>query len=161
MQTLSQMAARLVAIMLSTSSSPNSQGSIPLGEKNYEDKLRKALVAEFNRAQEERGRDTCGKTAVNQWLKEHQPKVALHPSMTDYCDTCKFLKEKLSRNQIVQNRLQKSGNASVAELHRLQREKEEYEREHKEHKENAKKSHEYYREAAPMLASQWSYPVVA
>ena len=64
----------------------------------------------------ERGRPTCGKTAATEWLKKHRPKVALHPNMTDYCDTCKHLKEELSRNQAVLNRLQQSGSASEVEL---------------------------------------------
>ena len=64
----------------------------------------------------ERGRPTCGKTAALEWLKKHRPKVALHPSMTDHCDTCKHLKEELSHNQPVLNRLQQSGSASEAEL---------------------------------------------
>ena len=74
------------------------------------------MVSEFNRAQVEQGRGTCGPTAAAEWLDKHRPKVALHPSMTDYCDTCKNLKEELSRNQAVKNRLHQSDNASESDL---------------------------------------------
>ena len=84
------------------------------GEKNYEDKAQSSLVYEFNRIQKGMGRQTCGSTASTEWLKQHRPKVALHPSMTDYCDTCKYLKEQLSRNQAIINRSQQSG--SVPEI---------------------------------------------
>ena len=64
------------------------------GEKNYDEKAHSSLVHEFNRVQGEMRKGTCGPTAASEWLKKHRPKVALHPSMTDYCDTCKSLKEK-------------------------------------------------------------------
>ena len=54
------------------------------------------------------GKGTCGPTAANEWLQKHRPKVTLHPSMTDYCDT-RFFKEQLSRVQAITNRLQQSG----------------------------------------------------
>ena len=74
----------------------------PRKAKNFDDKLRKLVISEFNRAQEGCGRGTCGKSAVSEWLKRHRPKVALQPNKTDYSDTCKFLKEKLSSNQAIQ-----------------------------------------------------------
>ena len=82
-------------------------------EKNHEEK---SVVAEFNRAQLEKRRPTCGSTAVREWLHTHRPKVALHPSMTDYCDTGKYLKEQVSRNQAIINRMQQSGSASEVEM---------------------------------------------
>ena len=86
------------------------------GEKNFNEKVQSSVVSQFNKAQTERGKPTCGNTAATEWLEKHRPKVALHPSMTDYCDTCKHLKEELSRNQAVLNRLQQSGSASEIEL---------------------------------------------
>ena len=82
------------------------------GEKKYEEKLQSSVVSQFNKAQREKGRQTCHNSAAANWLQKYRPKVALHPSMTDYCDTCKHLKEQLSRNQAVLNRLQQSGSAS-------------------------------------------------
>ena len=66
------------------------------------------MVSQFNKAQTEKGRQTCHNTAATNWLQKYRPKVALHPSMTYYCDTCKHLKQQLSRNQAVLNRLQQS-----------------------------------------------------
>ena len=43
--------------------------------------------------------------------------------MTDYCDTCKNLKEELSRNQAMKNHLQQSGNASECDLRGLEEER--------------------------------------
>ena len=82
------------------------------GEKNFDDKAHTSLVAEFNRVQRESGKSTCGPTAASEWLQKHRPKVALHPSMTDYCDTCKSLKEELCRTQAISNRLHQSGSAA-------------------------------------------------
>ena len=124
-------------------------------EKNSEQKSRSSLVAEFNRAQVELGRDTCGKTAGREWLKQHRPKHALHPSMTDYCDTCKIKKEELSRIQAVQNRLLQSGNASEGEIKNLEKQKENCEEEMKEHREHAQKSREYYQKTTKACNTEW------
>ena len=86
------------------------------GEKNYDDKAHTSLVAEFNRVQRELGKGICGPTAASEWLKKHRPKVALHPSVTNYCDTCKNLKEELCRVQAITNRLRQSGSAAEADL---------------------------------------------
>ena len=124
-------------------------------EKNYEQKARSSLVAEFNRAQEERGRDSCGKTAGREWLKQHRPKHALHPSMTDYCDTCKIKKEELSRIQAIRNRLLQSGSASVGDIENLQKQKESCEEEMKTHREHAQKSREYYQKTTKTCNTEW------
>ncbi len=79
-----------------------------MGEKIYEEQLQSFVVSQFNKAQTEKGRQTCHNTAATNWLQKYRPKVALHPSMTDYCDTCKHLKQQLSRNQAVLIRLQQS-----------------------------------------------------
>ena len=78
-------------------------------DKNYDEKCKSSIVYEFNRVQREKGRQTCRSTAAREWLHQHRPKTALHPLMTDYCDTCKYLTEQLSRQQAILNRLQKSG----------------------------------------------------
>ena len=77
-------------------------------KKVYEEQLQSFVVSQFNKAQTEKGRQTCHNTAATNWLQKYRPKVALHPSMTDYCDTCKHLKQQLSQNQAVLNRLQQS-----------------------------------------------------
>ena len=114
------------------------------------------MVAEFNRVQRENGRQTCGSTAAIEWLKKHRPKVALHPSMTDYCDTCKYLKEQLSRNQAILNRQQQSGSIPEAELRALELAKVNLEEELACHKDTAPKAREYYKAATEKCKSQWS-----
>ena len=117
------------------------------GEKNYNEKAQSSVVSQFNKAQTERGKPTCGKTAAAEWLEKYRPKVALHPSMTDYCDTCKHLKEELSRNQAVLNRLHQSGSASSDELRAREATKQDLEDRLAEHKSTATKSREYYKTA--------------
>lgn len=126
------------------------------GEKNYEEKSKSSVVAEFNRVQREKEQQTCGSTAAVEWLKKHRPKVAFHPSMTDYCDTCKYLKEQLSRNQAILNRQQQSGSTSEAELRALESAKRNLEEDLKQHKETATKAREYYKAATEKCKSQWS-----
>lgn len=99
-----------------------------------------SLVAEFNRAQKELGKGTCGPTAAGEWLKMHRPKVALHPSMTDYCDTCKNLKEEISHQQTIIDRLQQSGCTSEGDLRAREQTKHQLEEEKKHYKEVATKS---------------------
>ena len=126
------------------------------GKKNFDEKSRSSLVAEFNRAQVELSKGTCRATAATEWLKNHRPKVALHPSMTDYCDTCKHLKEEVSRVQAIMNRLRQSGNASEDELKAYEESKQHLEEERSEHKEVATKSREYFKISKDKCAQSWS-----
>ena len=107
-------------------------------EKNFEDKCKSSVVAQFNRAQLEKGRPTYSNTAAREWLQKHRPKIALHPSMTDYCDTCKYLKEQLSHNQAIYNRMQQSGSASAVEMRETESAKADLEEELREHKNSNK-----------------------
>ena len=107
------MVVRRVATVL-TSFYPNSPELLALQrEKNLEEKCKSSVVAQFNRAQLEKGWPTCSYTTAREL---HTRKVALHPSMTDYCDTSKYLKEHLSRNQAIHNRMQQSGGVSAVEM---------------------------------------------
>ena len=126
------------------------------GEKNYDMKARSSLVAEFNRVQRGLGKGTCGPTAANEWLQKHRPKVTLHPSMTDYCDTCKIFKEQLSRVQAITNRLQQSGSASEDDLRAQEEQKANLEEERRQHKEDATKSREFYKECVEKCKNNWS-----
>lgn len=102
----------------------------------------------------EQGKSTCGPTAAAEWLDKHRPKTALHPSMTDYCDTCKTLEE-LSRNQAVKNRLQQSGNASEADLKGLEEETKQLEGNLIEHKAVTTRAREYYKACMQKCQKQW------
>lgn len=44
------------------------------GEKNFEEKCRSSVVFEFNRAQREEGKGTCGLSAADEWLKNFVPR---------------------------------------------------------------------------------------
>jgi hypothetical protein len=125
------------------------------GEKNFEEKRKSSVVAQFNRAQLEKGRPTCGNTAAREWLRQHRPKVALHPSMTDYCDTCKHLKEQLSRNQAISNRMQQSGSASAVEMRATESTKADLEEELRKHKDTATKAREFYKASTDRCKQQW------
>ena len=76
--------------------------------------------------------------------------------MTDYCDTCKNLKEELSQVQAITNRLQQSGNASKGELRAQEERRYQLEEEKKEHKDDATKAREYYKESVDKCKANWS-----
>ena len=80
----------------------------------------------------------------------------LHPSMTDYCDTCKYLKEQPLRNQATINRSQQSGNALESDLRSLESMKHQLEEELAEHKEVATKSREYYKASTDKCKKEWN-----
>ena len=86
------------------------------GEKNYDEKRKSSIVYKFERVQKEEGRQTCSSSVAREWLHQHRPKTTLHPSMTDYCDTCKYLREQLSRQRAILNRLQQSGSVLETEV---------------------------------------------
>ena len=115
------------------------------GEKNYDEKCKSSIVYEFNRVQREESRQTCSSSVARQWLHQHRPKTSIHPSMTDYCDTCKYLREQLSRQQAILNRLQQSGSALEAEVKAIEKTKTDLEEELKQHKITATKARELYK----------------
>ena len=114
-----------------------------IGEK-YDQKVSTSIVAKFNRAQREMDQGTCGPKAASEWLKTQRPKVALHPNMTDYCDTCENLKQEISRHQAILN-LYQSGSTSESDLHACKETKQHLEEEMKRHKEVSTKAREYYK----------------
>ena len=123
--------------------------------ENFENKCKSSVVAQFNRAQLKKGRRTCSNTAAREWLQKHRPEVALHPSMIDYCDTCKYLKEQLSRNQAIYNRMQQSGSVSAVEMRATESAKADIEKELSEHKNTATKAREFYRTSTERCKQQW------
>ena len=75
--------------------------------------------------------------------------------MTDYCDTCKHLKEELSCNQAVLNRLQQSGSASEGDHRARKTMKQELQEELTQHQSTATKSREYYKSTTDKCKQQW------
>ena len=80
-------------------------------EKDFDEKVSCCLVNEFNRAQESEGSSTAGAYAIRQWLKQHRPKVALHPHKVDYCDSCKRMETELSQLRQIIKRSCQSGSS--------------------------------------------------
>ena len=76
--------------------------------------------------------------------------------MTDYCDTCKNLKEELCRVQAISNRLRQSGSAAEANLRAHDDHKITLEEEIRQHKEDATKSREFYKVCVDKCKNNWS-----
>ena len=67
-------------------------------DSNYQERVKRSVVGEFNRVQRELGKGECSNGSSHNWLKSYRPKVAICPHQ-DYCDTCakrwKFMENKL------------------------------------------------------------------
>jgi len=55
---------------------------------NYEERLSRSIVGEFNRVQRELGKQECSNGSSHNWLKQYRPKLAICPHKENYCDTC-------------------------------------------------------------------------
>ena len=88
-------------------------------------------------------------------MKEYRPKVAIHPHKSDYCDTCKYHKEEISRQQAVFKRLTQSGSANRDQLQATRVAIETHEGELKEHKEEATAAREYYNTMTKKCEDDW------
>ena len=76
-----------------------------VGSRNYEERAKRSVVGEFNRAQEDLGRGTCSNGSSHNWLKQHRSKVGICPHQADYCDTCATNKEAIRAKQTTLNRM--------------------------------------------------------
>ena len=83
--------------------------------------------------------------------EKYDQKIALHPSMTDYCATCKHLKKEIYCQQAINNRLHQSGSTSENDLLAYEEAKLHLEEEMKHHKEVATKAREYYKSCTGYL----------
>lgn len=126
-------------------------------EKDFNEKVSCCLVIEFNRAQEAEGKPTAGAYAIRQWLKEHRPKVAIHPHKVDFCDTCKRLEIEQSRLRQIIKRLHQSGSASANDIQSHEQTVAEIEQELMEHKQGATESQTFYRETTVKCGESWKY----
>ena len=126
------------------------------GEKGYQEKMKSSVVAQFNLAQSEVGKATISGFTARKWLNEERPKLALCPSMTDYCDTCKEFNENMRRVRTTINRKVQSGNNDPIEIEILQKQLACLEKELKEHKDNASSSRAYYRDMVQICKDDWN-----
>ena len=126
------------------------------GVSHYEERLRRSVVGEFNRIQQESGKSGCSNGSSHNWLKTHRPKVAICPHQEDYCDTCARRKTDISGKQTTVNRLLQSSNAAPEEVKRLQDEITSLKQDLECHRQEAQKSHEYYVEVTTRCTSEWN-----
>ena len=124
-------------------------------EKDFDEKSSCSLVSEFNRAQESEGKGTAGSYAIRQWLKQHRPKVAVHPHKVDYCDTCKRLEVELARLRQIIKRLFQSGSTSSDEIKEHEKGVTDIEKELKDNKNSATESQQFYRETVSKCCQTW------
>ena len=79
-------------------------------------------------------KEGCSERSAFRWLKQHRPKHAICPHVTDYCDTCKELVEKMDRQRTILQRLRHSddrSNETLREHEELQKTAESELKEHK------------------------------
>ena len=124
------------------------------GEKDFSAKAHASIVWTFNEAQQELGQATCSAFAARQWLKDNRPKVSLHPHKSDYCDTCKGLKEEISRCNAILKRLTQAGSSTETDLRSIESQVETAEASLKAHKTEAAEGRDYYKTQA-LCASNW------
>jgi hypothetical protein len=126
-----------------------------LGEKDYDTKANASVVWVFNHIQEETGKDTCSAFAARDWLKKYCPKVALHPHKSDYCDTSKFCKEEVSRQQAILKRLLQSGSAQEQEVKDVEAKIKVSEEELHTHREDASTARDYNNLMTTKCKEEW------
>ena len=124
-------------------------------EKDYDTKARASVVSVFNRSQEEAGEGTCSGFAAREWLKNFRPKVAIQPHRSDYCDTCKHLKEEVSRHQTILKRLLQSGSSSEQEMRDTEASIYSNEEDLRHHKEEASAARDFYNTRVKKCQSDW------
>lgn len=122
---------------------------------NYEEKLRRSVVGEFNQCQREAGKGVCSNGSASNWLRKHRPKVSICPHKLDYCDACARLKERMRASQTTLNRLKQTGSSTPEELQSLESQIQMTQQELEEHKQEAAKSHKYYKEMVERCSKQW------
>ena len=125
-------------------------------EKNYLDKVQHSLLCEFNRVQEEEGRQTCSECSAFRWLKEDRPRHAVCPPRTDYCDRCKELNEEINRQKTILQRLRHTGSCSDTELLNHEHLQQEASKNLTEHKAIAQKALEHYRFTVEKCRKDWT-----
>lgn len=125
------------------------------GIPNYEERLQRSVVGEFNRAQRESEKGECSNGSSSNWLKAHRPKVAICPHQQDYCDTCSRSKEEIRSKQTTINRLRQSASAEPSEIKQLEDDIMALNQEFERHRQVANESHKYYVQMTERCSSEW------
>jgi len=69
------------------------------GVNQFEERLIRSVVGEFNCTQQDSGRSGCSNGSSHNWLKTYRPKVAICPHQEDYCNTCARSKTEMNAKQ--------------------------------------------------------------
>ena len=117
------------------------------GTSHYQERVKRSVVGEFNRAQTEAGRGTCSNGSSHDWLKKYRPKVSVCPHQEDYCDTCSKRKEEIRAKQTTINRLLAAAATDPSAISCLEDEKRSFEESLERHRHEAEESHKDYVEA--------------
>ena len=120
---------------------------------NYEQRVQRSVVGEFNRSQRERERGECSNSLSHYWLKE-RPKVAISPHQTDYCDTCKKRNIEIHAKQTTINRLLQSSNADPEEV-KIEDDMTAIKQSLENHRQEAQGAHTYYLETTKRCKNEW------
>lgn len=122
----------------------------------YEDRVARSVVGEFNRVQREQGKSECSNGSSHNWLKSFRPKTAICPHQEDYCDTCAKFKNLIHSKQTTINRVQQSAQASSEDIQKLSDELKQLRADHGDHRCKAQQSHDYYTEVSTRCSEEWN-----
>ena len=125
-------------------------------ETDYDTKMHKSVVAQFNRAQREMSGNTMGASTFRRLLKKHFPRVSICPHKEDYCDTCKALMVDSSRCMFVIKKMRESGNSSEESLRPHEAELAELKKRQKDHLLEAKQAREFHNEMVARCKAEWN-----
>ena len=134
---------------------------LKVNEKDYEQKLKSSVVAEFNRAQQALGKETISAFTFREWLtkhfeKERSIKIGICPHMTDYCDTCKqLMKVEIQRSRTIIRRMRESGNANPSTLRDCEQELLSFETNLLEFKTDLQSARTHYKETIDKCKTSW------
>ena len=125
------------------------------GGRAFESKSQSSVTSTFNSIQEEAGEKTSSGFTACQWLHDHRPKLALHPLKSDYCDTCKGLKEEISWQNATFKCLMQGGSTREEELRSVKAQIEASKNILKAHKEEAAGARDYYNTTVKACSTNW------
>ncbi len=122
---------------------------------NYEERVQRSVVGEFNRSQHERGRGECSNSSSHNWLKQ-RPKVVICPHQTDYCDTYKQKQVEIHTKQTTVNRLLQSYNSDPVEVKKIEDDITSVKQSLENHEQDAQRAHTYYMDVTQHCKKDWS-----
>lgn len=125
------------------------------GCPNYEGRLTRSVVGEFNRARRDAGKTECSNGSSHNWLRKYRPKHAICPHKEDYCDVCASRKEAIHAKQTALNRLKQAAASEPDELRKLEDELKAIRQSLEMHRQEAQAGHEYFLEVTRKCTEDW------